>query len=1279
MKANYSFLLAFTLFFVGGVNAATYSLPHNLPSACSASGAVVTCNGLSLAWDDVITVSGSSPITLNINGNADLNNAKINLGGDANKLTINVTGNLTSNTSVKVEANINAHSVTLGSSNTIHGDITATNTITTGSGTLLTGDITAPTVTLGSANTLNGKINADFITISSTNSVVNGELYANNTIDLKSGTSVTGNMFAGGNITTASPVTLIGDINADGDFILASGSTVLGNINTNSITMAPAGSVITGELSAINDVVLGSGNTVVGDVYGKTITLKSSTGRIEGNATASEQVTINWHGTITGDVTASHIQNNGGTIGGDIYCDTRVGLIRECLSSSNNGGNTPTNPTGILSCDGFNDMLTAGGGIIGDGKFSYNDGATINGNPIRGSNGNSPTPDGNVDFIETTFSGLKPFPFPGNSNFGGASSTNGQAITPGSYHIVKTNDNASASTSGGGVYYINELNIGAGSTIIFGSGDYFIKKTRIRDNAKIIIANSARVRFFISNQFFVNDSVDINKDGDAAGLIVYLYANAKLRMDKYNHFRGAIYTPYPNTDIEFDKDSIIEGAIISAGKVAINKDVKITFDTELQQEVSDGIGCSAQPTLVHHYRILHPQEVISCMAAPITIQACANESCSAFYQDIASLALHSSHNQSEWNASTTNTTSINVANGQTTLGLSLVPGGPTTLAITAATPATTDPNLCFDPTGTQPSSCQINFKTAGLLVDTVPDAPYAGKEFDLILRAIETNTTTGACQARVQGAKEVSFTPQCQNPSTCMPGQEFTLAQVSGGNSTVIHLNNNGTTTQVTPLTVLFDANGTATLAANYTDVGLLQLGAELFLPPTPQQGEPNITDPAVALSGEGVFVVRPHTLIAQAFNNDGTAWTATEGIGAGFKAAGEAFTLAIQSLNAQGNPTPNFGREAPIAQGTVAYHSMLFPTDGFGSSANLIINGSFIPTPNISGALVNQNVVWNEAGTVNLTAALHGNSYLNAGDAFRRPSNPVGRFYPHHYLVDYSQVSNSCQHYTYMNEPNIKLDFTVSAVNKSGQLVENYGHNNYIGSAAISAGVQAIDTSETTDFTDRFDALLNQAWEKGLFSVTITNAIFKRLATNQPDGPFDLNVYLTLTNTEDNRGFTSPPSTSPTIKLAGDLHLRYGRMLLENIYGPENLPLNIILGTEYWTGTHFAKNTFDDCTPFTPDDLEVLDDPALLDPSAEKSVASGDKLVAGQVPPGDLYWRLPLNGGTSQGEFEFEYKAPPWLQFDWGAGSNENPRATAGFGQYRGKDKIIFSLERYL
>src|SRR5690606_6732941 len=162
----------------------------------------------------------------------------------------------------------------------------------------------------------------------------------------------------------------------------------------------------------------------------------------------------------------------------------------------------------------------------------------------------------------------------------------------------------------------------------------------------------------------------------------------------------------------------------------------------------------------------------------------------------------------------------------------------------------------------------------------LPDSMIAGEVYEgASLRAVKTNSETGACEVRVTGVTTVGLGYECRNPSTCSSGQAFLL---SGGAATA---NNSGVTINYSDVPLVFDAAGVADLSLYFTDVGQVRLHGELQLP---AQG----ADPAITLRGSSTeFVVKPHhfDLVhvrnTSNVNSDGTS---------PFAAAGEQFQVVV-------------------------------------------------------------------------------------------------------------------------------------------------------------------------------------------------------------------------------------------------------------------------------------------------------------------------------------------------------------------------------------------------
>lgn len=1314
MKFFKLILVVMTLITCTSAVAATYTLSGrgnnwDVPPACSAKNNtnVVCENGLILASNDILITDGKTII--DVTGDVTLNGASIQIGSSGQALTINATGNISTGFSYNGVANLNAGgsintgflntivgnlsaaAITTGGSNTITGNLAA-GQITTAFGDSISGNITATqTVLINGSNTINGSITAtNSIVLQSSSSTFNGNISSSGNITIGSGHNITGDI-TGADIITSSPITISGNVDATGTFTLASGGQLTGNITANNANILSSNSQVQGSVSVTQDLIIGSGSSISGDASADFIFLQASNASISGNATATTKIQIDWQGTISGDVTAPTVENNGGSIGGDTFCDTGTGSTPPTCSAA---------PPPVDNCSLFNELAELG--IVGSNSFTAGSNSQINNNDIideSGSGGNTPTPSGSIDTVDLDFPPLDPAVFP---TFSGSGTLQNQTnIAPGTYGIIRTQgNNALSSTTGGGTYYIEEITFSTNTNSLnLGPGDYFIKSMTLGNNSSINIAPSGPVRLFIRDGVSGGNDNSFNSTGSVANLVIYLYEGADFVIGNYCNggnncpeftFNGLLYSPYETTDIEFGNNTNFQGGALTAGTVTVGQNTEITYSPTTQAEVNEAAGCEPEPAAVNHYRIQHPQRLVSCLAAPIEIFACANADCTETFDDTVALTVSASVAGSTWlggNIVTSNATNSDweFVNGSGTANLRNINGGLTQLSLSNEVPAATNPVQCYDSAGVSATTCNIDFVTSGL-VFTAPDgvsaitSSHAGLDFPILLRAVETNTVTGACEARVQGAQQVDIGLECTNPLTCETGQSFSV------NGTNVALNNNGASIADTTVTLNFDANGSAPITAQYSDVGQLRLHASLSL--TEDTGS---SDPAITLSGTSLndFIIRPHTLVARALDDSGNLWTATEASGAGFKAAGEDFTFIIQALNAAGNPTPNFGNEVGSTESvTAAFDSMAYPIipGDTWSSSKLTITAPFTDDPDYAGAMRTTGARWREAGTVNLLPSLVGDDYLGAGNALQQVPSPIGRFYPDAFELVSSTVTNACQatgstSYTYMGQPEISVAFSMRAINTLGVVTQNYDSDYYQNTAAIAVAAANSSPADTAadEFSSRLVAPLTSTWVNGEFNNIGTMATFNRLTSEVPDGPYTTtSLGLRVASEMDNRDFTVTDLSTQSgaaAELSGTLNLRYGRLALENTYGPENEPLPVVLRAEYWDGSRFTLNADDSCTAISVTSLNILENPAALNTTAG---GVDSDLLGGEVLPGNLFWTPPAP--LSTGEFLFEYQTSSWLEFPWldeSGVSYRFPRAEAGFGQYRGNDRIIYWMER--
>jgi MSHA biogenesis protein MshQ len=164
---------------------------------------------------------------------------------------------------------------------------------------------------------------------------------------------------------------------------------------------------------------------------------------------------------------------------------------------------------------------------------------------------------------------------------------------------------------------------------------------------------------------------------------------------------------------------------------------------------------------------------------------------------------------------------------------------------------------------------------------------------------------------------------------------------------------------------------------------------------------------------------------------------------------------------------------------------------------------------------------------------------------------------------------------------------------------------------------------------------------------------------------PFGPDLNFTVDNIIDTDGVNAVAAPFSFTPLA-DFEIYYGRLAMENVYGPENISqLQMPFRLEYWNGNQFALNSDDSCTDWTTADISNTANHHTL------VLDSGD-FTAGEAGP------LILQPDGSQGTDTLVWAVQEWLRDDLdGDGSLDDPRGLATFGVYRGHDRVIYWQER--
>ncbi|WP_049723801.1 DUF6701 domain-containing protein [Gilvimarinus polysaccharolyticus] len=605
--------------------------------------------------------------------------------------------------------------------------------------------------------------------------------------------------------------------------------------------------------------------------------------------------------------------------------------------------------------------------------------------------------------------------------------------------------------------------------------------------------------------------------------------------------------------------------------------------------------------------------------------------------------------------------------------------------------ATADPSIVFADVGLKFYQSQTLEPIANQVAGTEDSSP--------VLRIVQADDETGACVARVQNPSlDVALGFECINPVNCVAGQTLTLADTSVG------ANNQGASSNLTAVNLNFNANGFAAIPLMYTDVGAVRLHGALTLP---EEGN----NPAITVTGaSNSFVVKPYTLAVSSVNRaDATANPETQSAGAGFVAAGEAFTVTVEARNSAGNITPNFGNESTPQRPRLDPSSLTLQYPLGGSLGTLSGTSAFTKVSGNSGQFNNTSLSWSEVGSFTIEPRLNGDDYLNAGDIIALTSSAtIGRFYPYEYVLNSSSSNNACGagalSFSYMSEPAIALDYQLQANNLGGSVVTNYDQSlNYLGAASVEYVYENNDECLRSSGNCSYGRLIAgvEPWQAGRMDVSLTDVSFLR--DSVPEAPLmQLQLALNLNDNLDGRplngksvnpmttGDCTADNSCSAVALGGPLNLRYGRLFLGSAYGPEILDLPVKFVTEYYNGTRWQRNQDDSCTRIARSEVGYPDGSITVDANRDVTVAAG--IARGEYPNGGIdagdiifsqgqlehYFSAPGAGNAGTFEVNIAMSLYPWLTFDWDVDGVDDGIITGEyqFGSYRGHDRIIYWRE---
>ena len=693
------------------------------------------------------------------------------------------------------------------------------------------------------------------------------------------------------------------------------------------------------------------------------------------------------------------------------------------------------------------------------------------------------------------------------------------------------------------------------------------------------------------------------------------------------------------------------------------------YNTELtiQDVVADeGRAHACSSGSIDHIRIEHDGDGLTCMPETVTVKACADPACATLYTGSTTVTLSGSG----WTANP-----ITFTSGSGTADLSITTPQTVTLGTSTVSPLPSYATNCY--VGTT-ADCSLVFTDAGFIFSgstggaeaTIPTQVAGTSSGTYYLRAVKKNYTTMACEAALSGATTVNFAYECNDPATCYAAD---LMSVNGGSATTIARNNNGNVSRYTPVNMTFDANGNAPFTFNYGDAGKVTLHAS------------KAVNSVTLTGGSNAFVVKPYDFgvipcVSSVLGNCTTAPADPGLLGSGsvFAKAGAAFKATMTARTATGTATPSFGSGSNNATETVNLTRTRVAPTGSGTADGALGGTTSIPRNSFnSGIATVSDLTWNEVGIITLTAinsTFLGNALTTTGT-----TGNLGRFIPDHFIITPGAVTTGCAagNFTYFGQDGFSTAFTLTAQNTANATTQNYtgsfakldlsSWNNY----AFTAAWLPAAPSPTSTFLASATAPTG-TWSNG---TALVNA--KHLASRPaaPVAPANIAVYAQPTDTD---GVTM---ASAVAVQTATTPLRYGRLVLQNAYGPESEDHKMPFLTQYLNNTgQWVTNVQDSCTALVATNFSFgnyLQQLAAVEMNSSH-IDTSRSILTTNMGKGFLYLTKP-SGGDGQYVGSVDISAVigtslPWLQYEWIAPIDykDNPTGRANFGIYRGNDRII-------
>lgn len=698
---------------------------------------------------------------------------------------------------------------------------------------------------------------------------------------------------------------------------------------------------------------------------------------------------------------------------------------------------------------------------------------------------------------------------------------------------------------------------------------------------------------------------------------------------------------------------------------------------------------------INHFRITLPQQALTCDVADVSVRACANSDCSNTFTDPVTAYLTPNSLPSA-TGGWVNGPTLTLNNGIGLTQLRRNEAGTVDVGVSGSNPtavAFNNTQCSYNGSDFSANNCTVNFADSGFIVD-VPNA-YANQTVTGTIKAVRKDNASQQCLPSFGNVqKSVAFWSDYLEPSSGSSGFKVLPVVVNGTN--VGQSANNAQ-----PINLTFDQNGTAAFTVSYREAGNVALNARFT-------GSGDEQD--LLLEGQASFIRVPKALVLNAksfYNSDGQCPAANMSCNV-FARADENFDLNIRAEAVVADPA-DASDDLTIhnyqQQNIALQHTLVEPLAGqpgvLGVNEYTHLLGGTRP--------VEQKV--SEVGVFDfsLVAPTHylGLDLANANLPIDVVSTgPIGRFIPAYFDVSPMTVtlaaacSTGGQPFTYLGQP-------FSYANNPGLYLQpKSGSGSDTLNYLIGDWWRYENSWTERDYSDTANNLsivfTNQLDEPVTRQTASTSGVIldgERLSYQKPLQPKPVfnaafNLTLSASDLTDQDGVCYRPNASPLCSgytfppIDGAMPLYWGKLVIQDVYGPETQALEQPMYVEHFTNNGFVRTIEDSCTAlpaitgftlqsdpnnngYTVLTTGVAVPPQVLAEHSAANLNSGQRAIRFSAPGAGAR-------GVIDSVLDLNAHNLLWLAEDKDGDGNfdQTTQGRAQFGLYRGSDRVIWWRE---